>query len=273
MNNYWKKYKGALICKSSPYIEIKEGVNMIRKMIIQHNVLFARWTSNFDCKEKTDFWFIIKEKFEGLEELSYNTRKSIRKGLKLVDIRMITREEFLLQGYEVYFAAFKRYINYSNPMSEKRFNEHIQSLEFDWDFWGVFDKTGKLVGYSQNKIYEDYCNYSITKFHPNFLKLRVSDVLFYKMTDYYLNSNKLRCVSGGTRTLFHKTNIQREYVRKFKFRKAYCQLHVEYHPVFKILIIILYPFKILFAKINNRFFFQLSALLKQEEIVRNNKYI
>ena len=51
------------------------------KIIKQEGVFFARWTSDFDCKKETEFWYVICDKMI-IEDYSKNTRSKIRRGLK-----------------------------------------------------------------------------------------------------------------------------------------------------------------------------------------------
>ena len=55
-----------------------------------------------------------------------------------------------------------------------------------------------MIGYSQNKIINNYCDYSTIKFHPNYLKFYLSYVkLFYTMNQYYLNEREFKYVNDG----------------------------------------------------------------------------
>ena len=56
------------------------------------------------------------------------------------------------------------------------------------------------------------------------------------MNKYYLNENNFKYVNNGTRSISHQTNIHDFLIDKFKFRKAYCKMEIEYAPFFKILI-------------------------------------
>ena len=56
---------------------------------------------------------------------------------------------------------------------------------------------------------------------------------------YYLKERKLSYVNEGTRSILHATNVQSFLIEKFRFRKAYCKLHIQYHPLVNIIIIML----------------------------------
>ena len=184
---------------------------------------------------------------------------------------MINKKILFESGYNVYEAAFKRYKTINNPMSKDQFVHFINSLEKSWEFWGVFDKTNNiLVAYSQNKVVNHQCYYSTIKFHVDYLKKYPSYVLYYTMNNYYLNKLNLSYVNEGTRSILHETNVQSFLIDKFRFRKAYCKLHIEYHPFIKPVIYLLYPFRTFFAKSKIKLIKKIGGVLKQEEYHKKN---
>ncbi|MDE6695020.1 MAG: hypothetical protein K2J57_04225, partial [Bacteroidales bacterium] len=64
---------------------------------------------DFDTKQPTDFWFVIKDSFGGLEELGDRTRRSIKKSLKNYDFRFADKQEVAKQGYPIYLKAQQNY--------------------------------------------------------------------------------------------------------------------------------------------------------------------
>ena len=89
------------------------------------------------------------------------------------------------------------------------------------------------------------------------------------MTDYYLTNLKLKYVTGGTRSMSHDTNIQKEYLRKFKYRKAYCKLNIIYSPTVKALLKIIFPIKGMFYIFNTKFTSKIQTLIEHEKIRRS----
>ena len=55
MNN-WRKYNRAIIPTTPPHIEV--DIINIQKKIKKEGVYFARWTSNFDQKDVSEFSLI-----------------------------------------------------------------------------------------------------------------------------------------------------------------------------------------------------------------------
>jgi hypothetical protein len=268
----WKKYNGALIPEFPPHIEIKEDLVSTKKSILYRFAYFARWISEFDRQKKSDFWFLINDRNLEIEDYSVNTRSKIRRGLKELVVRKIDKKKMIQSAYPVYSAAFKRYYTINNPMTKNEFIDHIQTLDKLWEFWGVFNKSDNvLVAYSENKVIYNQCYYSTIKFHVEYLKKYSSYVLYFTMNNYYLKEKKLSYVNEGTRSILHATNVQSFLIEKFKFRKAYCKLHIEYHPIVKLIVWFLYPLRLLIIRNSNRLLHKIGVVLKQEEYHRANK--
>jgi len=264
MKNNWRKYNGAIIPLLPPHIEVQESKNEIQQLIEDANVFFARWISDFDCKKDSDFWYIIHDTPMIMKDYSKNTRNQIRKGIKNFKINIIDRSIVEEGGYNIYTRSFQA----SNTLFKMNSKEvFLKDLAGEWEFWGVyFEDT--LIGYSQNKVTIDHCDYSTIKIDPYYRRRYPSYALFFKMNQYYLNEKKLTYVTDGARSLVHQSNIQDFLINKFKFRKAFCCLHVLYPPKIKILIDMLYPLRNIFCKINLSLFQKIGIVLKQEEIIR-----
>jgi hypothetical protein len=266
----WKKYNGALIPDYPPHIEKEVDLIFVKKRIKEERAFFARWISKFDNKNKSDFWYIINDKSLELEEYSVNTRSKIRRGLKELEVKKISREEMLDNGYSVYASAFNRYYTINKPITEKEFLNNIMNLDELWEFWGVFNKHDNLlIAYSQNKVIDNQCYYSTIKFHIDYLKKYSSYVLYYTMNSYYLKERNLSYVNEGTRSILHATNVQSFLIDKFKFRKAYCKLHIQYHPLVRLIVILLFPFRYIIVKSSNKLLHKIGVVLKQEEYHRS----
>ena len=167
-----------------------------------------------------------------------------------------------------FHAAFNKYTLYFNRMSKSLYEKSLNNLEGEWNFWGVFCDN-KIIGYSQNRIIDNYCEYSTIKFHPKYLGIYSSYLLFFTMNEYYLNKMKFRYVNNGMRNITHRTNIQDFLISKFGFRKAYCRLFVRYNKLVKFTLLLLYPIRFVFYPFNNRFALRFKALFALENIRRS----
>lgn len=267
----WRLYQGVLIPDEPPDKEIKITTQQIKYLLKTSGAYFIRWISNFDCQNKTEFWYVIKDSSSQLDSLSQNTRHNVRRGLKRCIIEKIPAEIVAKEGYESYIQAFNKYETFIKPETKEEFEYNILSKTKNprWEFWGIWNSDKKMIGYSINEIFEDSCSYATTKFHPHYLKLYPSDSLFFTMNSYYINDRKMKYINDGPRSLSHKTNIQDYFINKFDFRRAYCRIHIYYSPKIKVLVNLFYPFSKIIRLINLNLTNKLDVLLKHEEIRRS----
>ena len=263
MKNNWRKYNGALIPNFPPHVNVVE--NGIEKEIKTRKAFFARWVSNFDIDKELPFWYIIKDNATEIESYSSNTRTQIRKGLKNFRVRIIDRSVVKGKGFEIYESSFKSYKGAQKMLSEEKFKSN---LDENFQYWGVYTNDNLFVGYAMNRVYNDVCDYSTMKIHPGYLQQYPFYALLFEMNRYYLNELNMKYVSNGARSISHQTNIQDFLIKKFKFRKAYCNLHIRYHPVIKIIISLFFPLRSIFRLSKIRFLRNMHVLLFQEELSR-----
>lgn len=220
---------------------------------------------DFDCQEKTCFWFVIKDTFGGLEELSGNTRHKVRKSLRTYDIRKVSKEDILEWGLPIFQSAQKKYKVKTVVFDKRMFEKRILSCNDNTDFWGVFEKnSGTPVALSINTVGGDYCEYNTLKADPKYLNSTYPYYgLFYEMNRYYLQECRKKYVNDGARSITEHSNVQTFLIEKFLFRKAYCRLQIEYKWWFKILVYFFYPFR-KFMPVNS-----VKAILNQEAMRRN----
>lgn len=264
----WKYYNFGIIPNLAPNQNVDiEKEDITSQISILNKIYFARWTSDFDSSSKTNFWYIIKDSFLGMDELSSNTRSKVRRAFKSTYVKKVSREEILNNGFRVYNSAFDRYTTFTKKSSREEFLNNIKKLSANYDFFGVyFTETNELIAYSQNKTFEDCVDYTTIKFNPKYLKYYPSYSLFYTMNEYYLSEKDFKFVSDGARSIAHNTSIQDFLESKFKFRKAYCKLNIEYHKLFWILLILTRIFRTIFKRIPLNIFRKLEVLQKQEDI-------
>lgn len=264
----WKKYNGALLFGRAPHITVELTQDDRIKLLDKSKAYFLRWISDWDTRE-SEFWYVIKDAFNGLDELSSNTRNQLRKGFKNCIVKQVKNTEIATFGYEVYSKAFETYVTGLVPLSQEVFKKNILASNH-YDFWAVYEKDGgKMIGYSQNIIMDDMVNYITVKLHPHYLKLYPGYILFFEMNRYYLEEKGLLYVSDGARSISHQSNIQNFLIQKFKFRKAYCRLNIVYRKDIAVMVKLLYPLKIIISKLDFPITNKIAVLLKQEGIRRS----
>lgn len=223
---------------------------------------------DFDCKEKTSFWYVIKDSFGGMEELSSKKRNQVRKSFKMCDIRMVSRDEMIALGYEVHASAAENYkVKAVIPSRE----EYVKRFSSDnlkgHDYWAAFDKgTGKMIAFAINCVMPAYCNYETMKAIPQYQRTHYPYYgLLYEMNRYYLEEKGLKFVNDGARSITNHSNVQPFLMDTFNFRKAYCHIRLTYKWWFGLVVKVLYPLRKL-IKIT-----KVQAILNMEAMARGSR--
>lgn len=267
---FWRKHQGAIIPLSMPHslnvVTKKDAKEVLKKNRGQ----LIRWESNFNKSTSSEWWHIIKDTPETIENLNKKVRYTIKKGC--ANYRIVPCEcSFIVNnGYTVYKNAFQRYKTFERVFSECEFKSNLLSLPKETEFWAVFEKNNnKLVAFSENLVRDNACFYVSMWYEPESLKNFASYALFHEMNKHYLNERKLAYVSDGARSISHQTGIHEFLISKFGFRKAYADLNVIYQPVLSLAISAIYPLHSLFKYGNWSIFQKISIVLEQERIRRS----
>lgn len=268
----WKYYNHAMIPDTPPDVQVditalKDG--SIWKLAPGKRPLLARWITDFDCGEETAWWHVIREAPYEEETLSRSVRKHIRQAHKKCTCRrMEAPMEYSGELWQVFCAAHEGYRQAEPLIPEARF---LRGLENDPpEYWGAWDtETGRLIGYMTVRPYEEHAEIQTSKYDPEFLNRGPSAALHDVVLRHYLNERGFRYCDSGSRNINHVTNVQNYLIETFRFRRAYCRLHIAYRPGVGLLVRLLYPFRGILAKFTGiRLACQLSGILKMEEIQR-----
>jgi len=262
----WRLYNGVLVPDLPPHIDPAPKKDELRSAIKKSGAYFARWSSGWDGP-KGCFWYVIKDRYIALEEFGSKVRYQLRKALGACEVRPVEAGFVAQKGYGVYKAAFGRYKGaLVQPVDEERFVAGVmQSVNAEW--WGLFHQ-GRLIGYAQNRIFGDVCNYSVVKLHPDFFHLGPGYALFFEMDRHYLKERGFWYVYDGARSLAHQSGVQEFLIKKLGFRKAYAKLELLYAPEVAAAVAALYPLRRLIGSLPGSAARRLQILLAHEEIRR-----
>lgn len=258
----WRLYKGAWIfleeCKEERLSKEEAGA------LLRKDGLMVRNTYDFDTKEETSFWFVIKDKLEDISELPQSTRKKIRRALKIYNIRKMSLDELKTVGYDIVVSAERSYKGRHRHATRKDFDNLIEeySRQDNKEYWCVENKANReIVGFSVNTIKDNSCEYDNAKCKSEALHDCSQPYygLFYTMNMHYLGEKKFKYVSDGSRSITEHSNIQDYLIYNFKFRKAYCRLKVHYKWWINVVVKMLFPFRNVIPYGN------VKAVLKMEE--------
>lgn len=276
MNSGWKYYNHALLPTCAPH-ETPNIDNLDLKdtwYVNGNRPLLARWTTSFDCGYETNWWYVIKDSPFYISELPSKRRKNIKSALKKCTVSRIDPVSNINSLYEVYIAAFRRYKEADNQISYKEFvDKCISDKSMGIEYWAGFSQdSNQLIGYMTIAVHSNYVESCVAKYHPDYMKLRVSDALHYSVLEEYLNRQGKRYITSGERSINHITNSQEYKIQSFGFRKAYCYLHIRYRPIFGIIVNCLFPFRNLLMKMDNcSIIHSANAILDLEELARESK--
>lgn len=273
----WIYYNHAVITTTAPHEEpnlqpLWNGSVWNLRSSRGEKPLLARYTSDYDCGKDTGFWFIVKDAPFVMEDLSKKYQKHILKALERCEVRLIDAVSEFEDIYEVYKSAVENYQNVDNIVSKERMQEGVKHDGLE--YWGAYDKkTGKMAGWMSCSNNGDWTETISAKYHPDFFSYtRPSDAIHYTILNHYLNDLGQKYICSGSRSLNHKTNVQDYKIRNWKFRQAFCKLHIVYRKDINIIIKLIYPFRNILKKFDSiTAVHQINSVLKMEEIARKNR--
>jgi hypothetical protein len=264
----WRDNQAGLLLLSPPKKLNDFNERQARLLMKKSGSQFLRWESHFDELDSGPWWHVVKTDFDDLQALKKKTRRDVRSGLNKYSCSPIRRERVLEEGYQVYLDAFSRYDTHEPIFTQKSFQQAINGLPENTEFWGAEDEAGELVAFSENYIESETCFLNTMWFRPSALRQCVAYALFYEMHRHYLEERKFDYVSDGARSISHNSSIHDFLMSKFGYRKAYANLHVVYKHWLYMAVRLVFPFRAFIARVNLNPLIKVSILLRQEEIRR-----
>lgn len=262
MIRQYRCYKGAWVFAHDPHLEKKLSSDEVGTLLAKGGML-VRNAYDFGCKEETSFWYVIKDSFGGMEELSAKMRNQVKKCFKTMRVEKISAAYLLENGYDVFVQASESYRIKAVPPTREQFEARIKHA-VENEYWGVIDiETDQLVAFCMNAITDESCEYRTMKAIPEYQKKYAYYGLIYDMNQYYLKERKVKYVNDGGRSITNHSNIQQFLIDKFNFRKAYCHFDIKYKWWLGFAVNCLYPFRKLIPVR------QVRALLDMEAMARN----
>ncbi len=214
------------------------------KQLLAGGGRMVRNVYDFDLQVDSRFWFVLKDSFDGMEELSPKVRNCVRRSLKTYDVKRINKDEFQRIALKIYNEALGNYKVKGSRVSQDDIDRMVQ--QDNLQFWADYNKdTGEAVAVALNRIIDNTCDYCTLKALPKALHDSTFPYygLLYKMNEYYLSEKGLAYVCDGARTITEHSGIQDFLISKFNFRRAYCYLNLYYTPFMWLSVRVLYPFR------------------------------
>lgn len=273
----WKYYNHAAITTTPAHMPV-DPAPVVNGEIwkLDGSPLLARWTEDFDCKQQTNWWYVIADTPLDISKLKAKRRYVINKGDQNFQVKVIDPALHREELYRVQVAAFAAYPEKYRPTQDKE--TFFRSLEKEAGqgdggklFGAFYRQTGELCGYARVRFNGGCAELPVLKTKPAFEKHQVNAALVYgimKELEPFLIAGGY--IVDGARSIHHESAFQDYLEKYFSFRKAYCKLCVCYRPGIRAVVKLLYPFRKLLLKLDSvGLIHQVNGVLKMEEIVRN----
>ena len=269
MSDIWKYYNHALIPTTPPHQSADGDTLTDNPLWKDKRVLFARWTSDYDSKCETNWWYCIKDEPFDISSINAKKRYEINKGNKNFTVKTINAADYAEEMYEISSCAWGEY-TISIKHSKEGFISGITSAK-DITLFGAFSNEDEsLCGYAYLTENDKHINYVTHKVYPSYESRAINAAIVYGILEYY--KDKLAngyYICDGERNIYHETRFQDYLEKYFGFRKAYCKLNIAYKPLVKLVVALLYPFRSLIGKISK--LKKVSAVLKMHGICKQKE--
>lgn len=250
----WKYYKHAVIPAGAPHETVDVEPIQTGKIWQEYpNALLARWATEFDCGQETNWWYVIKDTPFDISALKAKRRYEIRKGIKHFKVHQISPKDYAQELFNVQCAAYSAWPEKYRPTAD--YHSFIKSLS-GWEknqIYAAFDRDdGMLCGYARcTKFNESFIDFNVLLTIPEYERYGVNAAIVFGILEdnaFFLEQGGYIC--DGSRNINHETKFQNYLEKYFGFRKAYCRLNICLKPGFGAIIKCLYPFRGVFRKLD-----------------------
>lgn len=231
--------------------------------------ILVRWTTDYDCNNKTVWWYVVKDTPFDIVSLKAKRRYEINKGKKNFEVRKIKPSEYIDDLLRIEILAISSWPEKYRPYIEK---ESFKKSVLKWDkaiVYGGFDReTNELCGYAYLYEYPHHLEFSMLRVNPDSETKGINAAMVAGiLEDHNDRLSKEFYINDGARSIRHETAFQDYLEKYFGFRKAYCKLHIVYRFPINIAVKILYPFRKM-IKNNGKLGNLVCSVLKMEEFKR-----
>lgn len=276
--NGWKYYKHIIVPISPPNIEANLTLIHNEKLWKQLSpqIILARWTTEWDRDEKSNWWYVIKDTPFDLTKVKSKRRYEINKGLRNFTVKPIDPTLYKEALYSIQIDAYADYPKKYRPVVNKEiFLNEIDNWKKVGVVIGAFSKDDNcLCGYARIiEVGNDFIEFSVLKTKPAYEKKNINHAIVFEMLHYYAEFlSHGGIISDGSRNISHETNFQEFLIKYFSFRKAYCILNVKYNAKYKLLIKVLFFFRSILKRMDHiSVFHKINSILKLEAIIREKE--
>ena len=272
MTDGWIYYNHAIIPTCAPH-EAPNLSSIIDGSIwkgIGKKAVFARWTTEYDNSNFSDWWYIIQDKPIDLETMKKSHRRKVKKGLSNFDCRIINPIEYADRMADITLKAWGEYPVAYRPSSSR------EQLVSDYSnnkylTFGCFNHDGQLCGFDRVEDCDTHWLLAQGKTDPEYERgYELNAAMTYTEIQYLKDDiERGKYLTNGQRNILHQTNFNEDLCHYYGFRKVFCKLNIAYNPKYKWIIKLAYPFRKIIAQFKGiRLVSLFCHILLMEEIVR-----
>lgn len=250
----WINYNHAIIPNTAPH-ETVDLTALKSGQLWKDNprALLARWTTEFDCGEETNWWYVIKDDPFDISKLKAKRRYEIRKGQRNFAVERIKPTEWVDALLRITVAAYSAWPKKYRPIvDELQFRKSVASWT-KYEIYGAFlGETGELCAYALVKKCGKCAEFSMLRADPMYENQAINAAMVAGLlmeNEEFLKNGGYIC--DGSRSINHETAFQDYLEKYFDFRKAFCKLHVAFRPGIGAVVKCLYPLRKLLQRMDN----------------------
>lgn len=210
--------------------------------------LYIRNVYDFDCREETEFWYVVRDRALEIEE--YATRKDrqqVRRSLRAYEFRRIDVDEMRRVGYRVFYENWLRFPEDKRPPldTEAQFQQFLdEQAARGVEFWGGYSReTGEMAMWESVYVVRLMAVEERERLSYRYKNHYPTSGLNHVLANYYIRERGMRYVVGGARSVTEHSNVQHFLIDKMLFRKAYCRLQLVCRFPYNLVIAVFYPFR------------------------------
>lgn len=283
---HFRKYLGTLISTSLPHENCILTSEEIKAIVVKNRALLARYTTESQIfgeqseRPTIGWWHCVRTEPIDINTMTAKQRYRVRRGLQRNDI-FLADDDYIDANadalYNAYLNSVEDYpdVYRGRTMAKDSFIEGLKQCIKPGrsDLWICREKeSANIAGYAHTPYIGKVAFLSMVKLDPKYFKNEVNAAMIYEICRHYLNDLSFDYICDGERNIRHQTSYQDFLVTVLGFRKAPCRLNIIYHPLFKPVVKILYPFRrVLKPFCCNKLIYNSYCLLYQEQCARECK--
>lgn len=266
----WHYYNHALLPNCAPHetVVFESGKFDVSFSCRGGVPLMARWTSDFDCKRKTSWWYEILDQPFDMASLKAKRRYVVRKGMSNFGVRTVNPREYSDEIADVAVAAVATYEGVSRADDLDAWKRKAEG--WTGTVFGAFPKDGgPMAAWALVNDHGSYADFTSMKADPAQERLEVNAALVKGVVDHYaerLEGDFYIC--DGERSVLHQTAFQDYLEKYFGFRKAYCTLNLRFRFPVNVIVACLRPFRKCIKRQGSALQRQVWGVLQMDSIAR-----